>query len=153
MLIVATMDHGVELELLITDIEQLNVPKNKIHVSLLEKINVTESTNTLRIAEKGIQYSFIDLSMSIGTVLAIIGAIYGYSLQWGPIIWGLIGFFTGVTISYIPYKMANSNLKSKEKQDKEPEVLLFIECENHLQKNIKELLMNYCASGMAIIKK
>jgi hypothetical protein len=150
MLVVTSLVHSVEVELLIADIEKIGVSKEKIFATALNKISPTESNNTKRLVDRGMDVTFIDLAFAIGTALSVIGAIYGYALKWGPIIWGLIGFFLGVIIAYL-LTVGSSKKQSKRKDNDPTEVLLFIDCDESLHRKLKELFLAYETNGTAVL--
>jgi len=45
--------------------------------------------------------SMLDLPFILATLFCVIGGIYGFVLTWGPILWGIIGIFFGLSLGII----------------------------------------------------
>jgi hypothetical protein len=152
MLVVASIEHTVEAEILITDIVDLGISKENIMVKALEKVPPSEIAGNPEIYYKGTNYSFFDLALAFGTAFSVIGAIYGYVLDWGPIIWGIIGFSIGAILAFFLHRTFNKGSKHIKDYDTS-EVLIFVECEQSQHRPLKELFMNYRSNGLAVLVK
>ncbi|OZM58106.1 hypothetical protein CIB95_00570 [Lottiidibacillus patelloidae] len=150
MLVVTSLAHSVNVELLISDIQKYGISKKQIFVTSLDKISPTESIHSERLIEDGIKLSFIDLAFAFGTAFSVIGAIYGYTLKWGPINWGLIGFFTGCLSAYVISFVMRKN-KKRIKDEDYSEVLIFIQCDEQYHRKLKQLFLEYKTNGTAVL--
>lgn len=145
MYIFATFQHSMFLELAITAIEQEGVSKeNILAVPLHKRKEARKIFDTLHRAD-GI--SMVDLSAILGTCFMLLGAIYGYELEWGPIIWGIIGALFGIAIGFL-IRWAQYKHKGISQDTGRPDVVLLIRCERTEQRRIEELLWDHHALGV-----
>jgi hypothetical protein len=81
-------------------------------------------------------------------LFALFGAIYGFLLSWGPIIWALIGTTAGFCIGLI-IKVVSTR-KQKRKNTKNPaEVVLIISCKDTQLEFINNVLWDNGALVLA----
>jgi hypothetical protein len=83
--------------------------------------------------------------------LMLLGAIYGYVLKWGPIIWGIIGALSGLTIGiliklWLVKKSKNGNKKISS------EIVLMIRCEEYQWDSVQQILWENLALGVTHVK-
>lgn len=153
MYIIASFQHSTYLELAINDLELSGVPKESIFaVPLVPKLGQTEIFDTIHRSD-GI--SLMDAPALLGTFISVIGAIYGFVLKWGPIIWGLIGLVLGMTLGFCLELILNKRkLKRKKLKNKDvTEVVLMINCEEHQAETIGKILYHRNASGVAKLRQ
>ncbi|MCA1032049.1 hypothetical protein LCL95_13520 [Bacillus timonensis] len=151
MIVVLSLQHSVEIELLLTDMEQMGIAKESLHITSLERVSATENKYTMQIVQNGEKYSFADLALSIGTVLAVFGVMYGYSLKLGPVLWGLIGFLCGAILSKLIMMVYKKRSIEDLKTDQTAELLLFVQCDESQIREIKSLVKNYPVLGLSTI--
>jgi TM2 domain-containing membrane protein YozV len=84
--IIATFDHSPFVEMVIHDMEKLGVPPENIVALPLE--NIESQTHIIDTINRVDGRSILDGAMMGATIFAVLGAIYGFVLDWGPIIWG-----------------------------------------------------------------
>ncbi|MFP3919261.1 hypothetical protein U5N28_15780 [Lysinibacillus telephonicus] len=149
MQIFSTFEHSSYLELAITAIEKAGIQKDNIlAVPLMNRVQERKLFDTLHRAD-GI--SLFDKGAAIGTAFSVIGACVGFVLEWGPIIWGLIGgaigFIVGFMIDYIFYKVIHK--RKRVLKGKRSEVVLVINCPNELVEKVEQLLWDNLALGVA----
>ncbi|WP_413303636.1 hypothetical protein AA0X95_26505 [Bacillus sp. 1P10SD] len=146
--IIATFDHSPFVEMVIHDIEKLGVPSQNIVALPLE--NLDSQTNIIDSIHRVDGRSILDGAMMGGTFFAVLGAIYGFVLHWGPIIWGLIGlvggFFLGLTIELVINKK-----KLKVFSGRKSEVIIEVTCSASLQKQLINIFKSRRALGFVII--
>ncbi|MCX7780962.1 MAG: hypothetical protein N2491_08615 [Negativicutes bacterium] len=85
--------------------------------------------------------SLIDAAAISGTIFMLFGIIYGYVLEWGPIIWGLIGLFTGAAVGF-GWDYCNS-AKKKSRAAHEDSILLIVHCEPAQSKWVEAALRRH----------
>ena len=149
--IFSTFGHTTSLELAISSLELEGIKRERIFAIPLT-IQKTERRifDTIHNAD-GI--SLISTGSAVGTAFAVIGASVGFSLQWGPIYWGLIGavggFLLGVLIDVFIYKI----IKKRQRllRGKNPDVILIVECEENQADHIEHILWHHFALGTARI--
>ncbi|MBT2686659.1 hypothetical protein J7I93_00515 [Bacillus sp. ISL-47] len=149
MQIFSTFEHSGYLELAITHIEKIGITKEKIlAVPLINRVEERRLFDTLHRAD-GI--SLFDKGAALGTAFSVVGASVGFILDWGPVIWGLIGaaagFILGFIIDYIIFKVVHK--RTGVVKGKSSEVVLVIECPNELAEKVEEILWQHLALGVA----
>lgn len=150
MYIFATFEHSINIELAISALEKKGIPKDKIIAAPLDKRKTPRQLFDTMHRSDG--YSMIDLAAVLGTVFMLLGAIYGYVLTWGPIIWGIIGALFGLISGFIIKFLI---LKKKSQEDVKPvtksiisEVILLIHCEENQGNIVEQILWNHYALGL-----
>lgn len=149
MQIFSTFEHSIYIELAITAIEKVGVKKeNILAVPLMNRVQERKLFDTLHRAD-GI--SLFDKGAAIGTAFSVIGTCVGFVLEWGPILWGLIGagvgFIIGFLIDFIFYKVIHK--RKRVLNGKHSEVVLVINCPNELVEKVEKLLWDNLALGVA----
>lgn len=153
MYIVASFELGNHLELAISDIERLGIPKYKILAIPLDKR--VEQARVFDSIHRSDGVSLLDLSAMLGTVFMLLGVIYGYVLAWGPILWGIIGLVIGLILGFLIkfIYMKSKGRKATSKKNRQTEVFLMIHCSQEQSERIKDILWEHNAFGIAYIKK
>ena len=95
-----------------------------------------------------------DLALVFGNAFAVLFCSLGFIWRWGPIIWAIIGFFTGVLIGLLLRALivTINNGWSKGKRnglESRTEVLVMIQCPAETKGQVREILWNHHALGMA----
>ena len=149
MYIFATFEYSNNLELALLELEKNEIEKSKILVVPLDKrVGKTVLFDSMHQSDGK---SLFDLTTSFGVVFMLLGTIYGFILEWGPIIWALIGLITGAFIGtgigIIFKKKHEKTLNSKH-----GEVIIMINCNTSQKKTIEEILWDNYAIGVAIHK-
>ncbi|NLI11890.1 MAG: hypothetical protein GX425_04540 [Peptococcaceae bacterium] len=148
--IVASLEQSLFLELAITELEEKGIAKNKIvAVPLKKKVGDSKIFDTIHRAD-GI--SLFDGAMILGTVFAILGAIYGTVLKWGPVLWGIIGLFAGFAIGLLLDLLINKRRAAGRKTKPIPtEVVLIINCDREQAEMVERVLWDNQALGVGRI--
>lgn len=152
MYIVASFDYSNHLELALSDIERMGVPKYKILAIPLDKR--VEKARIFDSIHRSDGVSFLDIPAILGTIFMLLGVIYGFRFSWGPILWGIIGLVIGILfglfIRLINRKKQVHDHVSKNKE--QTEVFLMINCKEELVERIKEILWEHNAYGVGTLK-
>jgi hypothetical protein len=137
MLVIATFENSIFIELAITALQQKGILKENILAAPLDKR--TEPRQLFDTIHQADGFSMFDGAAILGTCFMLLGAIYGYVLKWGPIIWGIIGALSGILIGFlIKYfmlkktKMGRKNITS--------EIVLMIRCEEYQWEDVEKIL-------------
>lgn len=148
MYIVSTFEQSIYLELVITAIEQKGISKNKMMAVPLEKRKQARAMYDSLHRADGV--SMIDLAAILGTCFMLLGTVYGFVLAWGPIIWGIIGAVSGISVGYTAKWIW---LKRQQYQTKpvSAETVLIIHCDEKEGDMLERLLWEHLALGVSRI--
>lgn len=145
----ATFEYSNTLELALSELERNDIDKSKILVLPLDKrVGKTVLFDTLHQSDGK---SLFDLTTSFGVVFMLLGGIYGFVLDWGPIIWALFGLiFGGVfgTLLGILFKKKHDRVINT--NSKYGEVIVMVNCEDSNRKIVEEIFWDHYAIGVAL---
>lgn len=144
--IVATFEQTVFLEMAITAVERLGITKDNITALPLDKR--TEPRKIFDTIHSADGFSMMDLAAILGTVFMLLGAIYGFELNWGPILWGIIGAVSGILLGFAIKLMILQKNKIGIKGITS-EVVVMIQCEEALLEKVEEVLWDHIALGVS----
>lgn len=146
MLVIATFENSLFIELVISALEHKGIKNDKIMAVPLDKR--TEQRKLFDNLHRADGFSMFDVSAILGTCLMLLGAIYGYVLSWGPIIWGIIGAVSGLLlgflIKFITVKKWGTGTKKITS-----EVVIMIRCEEHQWDTVEKILWDNIALGVS----
>ncbi|MGG7619059.1 hypothetical protein [Bacillus coreaensis] len=149
MFVIATFENSIIIELTITELEQNEITNDKIlAVPLDKKMEPGQLFDTIHKADG---FSLFDGAAILGTCLMLLGAIYGYVLEWGPIIWGIIGAVSGLLIGFLIKMLLIKRTKSETKSFSS-EIVLMIRCEQHQWHIVENILWKNGALGISKIR-
>lgn len=146
--VIATFDNSLFIELAITAIEQEGVTKEKILAAPLDKRS--EPKKLFDTIHRADGLSMFDGASILGTCLMLLGAIYGFVLKWGPIIWGIIGAVSGLLLGVLIKILMEKN-KQRGTKSITAEIVLMIRCEEHQWETIEKILWENTALGVTRI--
>ena len=86
MFVVSTFERTKYLEMAITGLQMKGIQKDNILAVPMDKKN--EERKLFDSIHHSDGKSLLDAPMILGTLVSIFGAVYGFILTWGPIIWG-----------------------------------------------------------------
>ncbi|HEU5141464.1 MAG TPA: hypothetical protein VFT51_15930 [Bacillales bacterium] len=148
MYIFSTFDHSTYLELALAALEENGIHREKILAVPIDRRNAKKKLfDTIHSSDS---ISLLDTAMAMATAFSVLGASFGFSLKWGPIIWGLIGvaagFGTGILFSLINYWRKHAGERKIDK--KATEVIIIVDCEPDQSKMVESTLWDYFAYGV-----
>nr|WP_170972213.1 hypothetical protein [Bacillus yapensis] len=145
--IFATFEHSTYLELAITELEEHGI-QNILAVPLN---NRTEERKLFDNLHQSDGVSLISKGMILAFLFSTIGASRGFVMEWGPIIWGLIGAGSGFILGFIIDLFIKKISKRKQKllRGKNSEVVLIVECGEQQKQQVERILWNKLALGVA----
>jgi hypothetical protein len=146
--VLATFENSLFIELAITAMEQKGIPKEKILAAPLDKRS--EPRQLFDTIHRADGLSMFDGAAILGTCFMLIGAIYGYVLKWGPIIWGIIGAVSGLLLGFLIKILLVKNKQRGEKSIAS-EIILMVRCEEHQWESIEKILWENTAIGVTRI--
>ena len=152
MYVISSFKYSINLELAISNLEKKGIKKENILAIPLDKRYQKQKYFDSIDSSDGV--SLFDISAILATILGLFGVIYGYNLEWGPIIWGLIGLILGGLIGLIIDIIPKNKVRlSKGKNDNLSEVILMIYCTEGEVKTVKDILWENFALGVGIYNK
>ncbi|MDF2876034.1 MAG: hypothetical protein K0R22_2717 [Sporomusa sp.] len=148
--VVASFEHSLHLELAVTDLEQKGIEQSRIcaiplstmkkEVQLFDNIHRSDGE------------SMFDVPSILGTILMVLGVLWGFMWKWGPIIWGLIGLLFGLAVGFaFKYFLYIRNSKNIIK-GKVTEVFVVVDCKPDEVKVVKDVFYRHSAIGIGLKK-
>lgn len=144
--VVSTFEHTIKLEMAITAIEMIGIPKENILAVPMDKKN--EGPALFDRVHYSDSLSLLDVPMISAAVFALLGLIYGFLLTWGPILWALIGTGAGFGIGLL-LKLITTKERIKKNKGKQPEVVLLVACDDKHLQMVQDTLWAHSAIGVA----
>lgn len=148
MFIIATFENSIYIELAISELEQQGITKEMILAAPLDKRR--EPKRLFDTIHQSDGFSLFDVAAILGTCLMLLGAIYGYVLEWGPIIWGIIGAVSGLLLGFF-IKMIFIKKTGRGSKNIRSEIVLMIRCEETKAEMIEKILWDHLALGLTKI--
>ena len=148
MFVIATFENSIYIELAITALEQQGISKELILAAPLDKRK--EPRNLFDSIHKSDGFSLFDGPAILGTCLMLLGAIYGYELEWGPILWGIIGAVSGLLLGFL-IKMLMLKKNKRGSKNISSEIVLMVRCEDHKWEMVEKILWDHLALGLTKI--
>ena len=160
MIIAATFEYSFYLELAVSDLEKRGIPRENIGAITLDKQVADRKIFDSIHRSDGI--SLFDGAAAMGTIFALLGAIYGFVLEWGPILWTIIGAISGGIVGFIVdysigkiRSLRNKKLSRKRNTagDNAADVILLINCEPDKNEMVEKVLWDNLAMGVGVLSK
>jgi hypothetical protein len=148
MFVIATFENSIYIELAITALEQQGISKELILAAPLDKRK--ELRGLFDTIHKSDGFSLFDGAAILGTCFMLLGAIYGYVLEWGPILWGLIGAISGLLLGFI-IKILLLKKNKRGSKNITSEIVLMVRCEEHKWEMVEKILWDHLALGLTKI--
>jgi len=143
--VVASFEYSTELELAIQKLHEAGVnEENIIAIPLDKSVDKPQLFDTIHHSDGK---SILDVGLIFGCIFMLLGSIYGFILQWGPVIWGLIGLIFGLTIGILLKLLIIKN-EGKMTNKKCTEVFLAVRCKESQLETIKSILFKHYALGI-----
>jgi hypothetical protein len=149
LVVIATFENSIFIELAISELEQSGIPSNKIVAAPLDKRS--EPRKLFDTIHRADGLSLFDAAAMLGTCFMLLGAIYGYILKWGPIIWGIIGAVSGLLLGFL-IKMVLVKRSNGGAKNITSEIVLMIRCEERQWETIEKIIWENNALGMTSIR-
>lgn len=146
MYIVSTFKHSIMLEKAITAMEMKGIAREDILAVPLDKRGDKQKLFDSMHQSDGI--SILDVPFILGTLLALMGAIYGFNFYLGPLLWGIIGFAAGASLGLAIKLVINWKYQRYRSQEQNPEVVVIVECRESQADAVKDLLWEHDAMGV-----
>jgi len=150
--IIASFEHSIYVELAITALIKNGVPKEKILAVPLDKNK--EARTILDTIYKSDGVSMVDGALILGTIFMVLGTIYGFVLEWGPILWALIGLLFGAVLGLVLDTLINKRRGNNAKVNGEStEVVIMINCKKVQESLVEDTLWDCFPLGVGKFSK
>lgn len=148
--VIGSFHYCLHTEIAIAKLEQMGIPKNQIYAVPLQIRGETRHIFDTIHHSDGV--SLFDGGAILATALMTLGVIYGFDLQWGPIIWGLIGLAAGFLIGLI-LDVSVSRVKHSKgrRNEKDGELFILVNCNEQQADEVARTLWGHQALGVAVI--
>jgi hypothetical protein len=146
MYIVSTFEHSVYLELAITAIQMKGIKKENIMAIPMDKKG--EQRRLFDSIHSSDGLSLLDLPAILATIGGIFGGIYGFVLEWGPLLWGLIAILIGFLLGFIIKLSVTKKYNNRQEDKRGAEVVLIIDCIESQLEAVKDILWSHNALGV-----
>jgi hypothetical protein len=148
MFVIATFENSIYIELAITALEQQGISRELILAAPLDKRK--EPRGLFDTIHKSDGFSLFDGPAILGTCFMLLGAIYGYILEWGPILWGIIGAVSGMLLGFL-IKMLMLKKNKRGSKNISSEIVLMVRCEENKWEMVEKILWDHLALGLTKI--
>ncbi|MBY7145020.1 hypothetical protein KFZ56_18545 [Virgibacillus sp. NKC19-3] len=145
-------DHNVYLEMAISTLEKRGIKQESIYAIPLD--NRMEERKLFDSLHTSDGTSLIDIGVALATAFAVIGTSIGFELAWGPIYWGLLSASIGFALGFLIRLFTEKVIKKRNRllKDKNPEVILIIDCEEEQGELVENILWRHLALGVGKVK-
>lgn len=147
---ISSFEYSLTLELAISDLIQYGIPQEQIKTIPFVKADSRENRTILSHVNNN-RFSLFDVCLIMGNIFAVLFCSLGFIWRWGPILWGVLGFFIGGTIGALIYLFGNGWRKYRKKKKEQTEILIMIKCPLEAKCRVKEILWNHNVLGVAEI--
>lgn len=147
MYIISTFEHSKYLELAITALQMKGIRKENILAVPMDKRGENRKLFDSIHGSDGI--SLFDLPALLAVFFGIFGAIYGFVLEWGPLIWGLIAIAIGLLLGLAIKLVTTKKYNNRQPNSKGTEVVLIIQCTENQLEMVKDILWAHHAFGVS----
>lgn len=148
MQIFATFEHSLNIELVISELEQKGI--DDLFAVPLD--NRTEERKLFDTIHRSDGVSLSQTGLFLAVIFSTIGASRGFVLDWGPIYWGVIGAFFGFVLGFLFDLFVQKRVKKKQRvlRGKASEVIVIVQCEEKQKEQVEHILWDHLALGVAI---
>lgn len=147
--VVASFDYSMYLELALAELEQYGIRRQSIlAVPLQVRPARRPAFDTIHQSDGT---SYLDIGMAIGSAVSVVTASLGLTLQWGPIVWGLIGAAGGFFIGFVISLLLNRKRMRRTKRRRIVDIFVLVQCTNCEADAVADILWRNQAFGVAFI--
>lgn len=149
--LVASFEQNIHFEMALTLLEQKGVGREQIFAVPLE--TSPGEPQLFDTIQRSDGRSMFDGAAALGTAMMVLGSIYGFIWEWGPVIWGIIGLFGGGLIGFgLDYFWTERRHKQQRNTHK-TEVFVLLYCCPDEVKDIEYMLWQQGANGVARLNR
>lgn len=151
MYVLASFNYCLHTELAVTEMVEKGLKNEQIFILPLELRG--EPRQILDTIHHSDGVSMIDGGAILGTAFMTLGVIYGFILEWGPIIWGLTGLIGGFVLGCLmDYFWGKTRQSKNRRNDSMGEVIIMVHCQEDQLDMVKNTLWGHLALGLAVFQ-
>lgn len=149
MRVISSFDHSIYLELALTTLEKYGIDRSNIlAISLNSRPGKRKLLDTIHRSD-GI--SLLDTGIALGTALTVVCSSIGFILEWGPVVWGVIGALAGFTTGVVIDFLIKPKKSIEKMAGKSTEVVVVVDCREEQVEMVERILWEYLAFGVGIV--
>jgi len=150
MYIVATFEHSAFLELALSDLKSHGFAA--AHILAVPLAPRRPEMHIFDTIHKADGVSVLDSAFIFASLTTTVGAIYGYVLPGGPLLWGLAGLAVGGPIALaVDYYLTRRDRPAKS-PSRSTEIVLIIKCDLVQAPQLEDILHKHLALGLARVE-
>ncbi|MCL7748364.1 hypothetical protein [Halalkalibacter alkaliphilus] len=147
--VIASFSYSMYVELAIKELKQNDINDDSIFVIPLTE---TKQKKNIDIIRGGEDINLFEASVATATAFSVLGTIYGFIWTGGPVIWGLIGLFSGAILGFIiDYLIKKQKIKRKHKKGNGGEIMVIIHCSQEKVQMVKNILFDHFTLGVSVV--
>lgn len=148
MYIVSNFDYSINVEKAVAELRMKGIAKESILAVPLDRRNEKGKVfDTLHDSDGS---SSLDVAFILAALFSLFGAIYGFLLSLGPIIWALIGTGTGFGLGVV-IRLITLKRQKKKPRPEAAGVVLIVSCGGAQQELVSGILWDNGAKGAGIL--
>ena len=145
--LVASFEQNIHFEMALTLLEQKGISRDRLFAVPLE--TSPGKPQLFDTIQRSDGRSMFDGAAALGTALMVLGSIYGFLWEWGPILWGIIGLFGGGLIGFVLDYLFTQNRHKQQRNKHKTEVFLLLYCRPDEVEGTEQVLWHQGALGVA----
>ena len=142
--VISLFEHSLKLELAILELEKHHIRREMILAKSINKNSIEKKYLDPYNAD-GLN---LFLASSIGMIVMLLGAIYGFTLYIGPVLCGLIGLICGVLIGLFLDFIFKKRVRKKTIKKNRNDVILIVTCDESKVELVEEILIKHQTLGI-----
>ncbi|MGD7046609.1 hypothetical protein FZC83_00155 [Rossellomorea marisflavi] len=152
MQIIASFNHSSYIEMTIVKLEEKGVD-DLYAIPLESRQRETRLFDSIHYSDG---HSLLNKGMFLAVIFSVIATSRGFTLEWGPIYWGLIGAGSGLVLGFlidlflVKIKERNQILADHHQPS---EIILIINCRSKDEEWVTRTLWEHHALGIATVGK
>lgn len=150
MVVIGSFIQTTELELTLSVLEHHGIPADRIAVvpmSGRENIQTYVSAKSGTVNEKA-----FELGIAFATALGVVGTSIGFSLELGPLMWGVIFAFGGMLATFLISRAIMlrrqrkiTGKRNRDRSSYQPEIIVLVQCEKERAEWVGQTMLQYNA--------
>jgi hypothetical protein len=139
--------HSARLEMAITELQMKGIPKEAILAVPLDRRN--EGRMLFDTTHSSDSASMMALPMILAMMLTLFGAVIGFQLIWGPVVWAFIGAAAGFLLGVVLRLVIALLYKQRQSAQHKAGVVLLVRCDADQTQMAQDILWSNAAMGVS----